>query len=202
MFRMDYETRQEEKRRAESRKEMRRMIRRMVPWVIAIVAAAALVWGIARWVKSQAPVAPDRSVEYPNQGQVHIEEGSPRPDYNSNPPTSGPHYAQPAKAQYYDHEVPDERLVHNLEHGEIWISYKPSLPQSAVDELKKLADGVFVVIAPRAANETDIALAAWTRLDKFNLENGALDLVRIRDFILRYRDRGPEKVHSMTGIPQ
>jgi hypothetical protein len=200
---MDYEQRQEEKKRAQSRTEFRRSVRRAVPWVITILLVAWLVWGIAGWVKSQTPVTEDKSASYPNLGQVHIEEGSPRPEYNSNPPTSGPHYAQPAKAQYYDHEVADERLVHNLEHGEIWISYKPSVPQSVVDELKKFADGVFIVIAPRAANDTDIALAAWTRLDKFDLENGALDGARVKDFILRYRDRGPEKVHSMgTGIPQ
>ena len=30
----------------------------------------------------------------------------------------------------YDKPVPSERAVHNLEHGAIWITYQPSLPQS------------------------------------------------------------------------
>jgi hypothetical protein len=49
-------------------------------------------------------------------------------------------------------------------------------------------------------NDTDIALAAWCRLDKFNLENNNFNKdnlnqikQRIKDFILRYENKGPEK---------
>src|SRR3989344_5078 len=43
--------------------------------------------------------------------------------YNSNPPTSGPHYEQPSRWGVSQAELPDEQLIHNLEHGGIWISY-------------------------------------------------------------------------------
>ncbi|HET9972943.1 MAG TPA: DUF3105 domain-containing protein [Streptosporangiaceae bacterium] len=32
----------------------------------------------------------------------------------------------------YDQPVPNERAVHNMEHGAIWITYQPSLPQAQV----------------------------------------------------------------------
>ena len=36
----------------------------------------------------------------------------------------------------YDKPVPSERAVHNLEHGAVWITYSPSLPQSQVSQLR------------------------------------------------------------------
>src|SRR5262249_19768488 len=35
--------------------------------------------------------------------------------------------------------VPNERAVHNLEHGAVWITYRPSLAQSQVDQLRAFA---------------------------------------------------------------
>jgi hypothetical protein len=196
---MDYDSRQQIKEQERRRTALRRDIKRAVKWLVIFAVVFGLIYLLVQWFRSQQPQGPDRSVAYENLGQDHIAVGSPRPNYNSNPPTSGPHYSEPAKEKYYDHELPDERLVHDLEHGDIWISYRPGIPQAVIEELKKFEDGVFVIITPRAANDTDIALAAWTRLDKFNLEGGALDTQRVKDFILRYRDTGPEKVH-MPGI--
>lgn len=55
--------------------------------------------------------------EFPNLGQQHIDIGTEHIAYNSNPPTSGPHYIQPANWGVYETTLPDEQLVHNLEHG-------------------------------------------------------------------------------------
>lgn len=43
--------------------------------------------------------------------------------YNSNPPTSGPHFAAWAKAGQYDEEISDGYLLHSLEHGYVILSY-------------------------------------------------------------------------------
>ena len=55
-------------------------------------------------------------------GRNHVPEGT-VVEYNSNPPTSGPHYAQWEKPGAYDRVLPDGRLIHSLEHGYIVISY-------------------------------------------------------------------------------
>jgi len=55
-------------------------------------------------------------------GRNHVPEGT-VVEYNSNPPTSGPHYEQWEKPGVYDRMLPDGRLIHSLEHGYIVISY-------------------------------------------------------------------------------
>lgn len=97
-----------------------------------------------------------------------------------------------------DKELPDEQVVHNLEHGHVWISYKPDLSSEAVKVLRGFAGGT-TIVTPRSANDFDVALAAWGRLDKFNLENGQIDEQRIKDFISRYQNKGPENVNIPQG---
>lgn len=158
--------------------------------LFVILALAALIYF---WISSQKPKTPDLSKAYEIQGAEHIQIGAPHPEYNSNPPSSGWHYAEPAKEEFYDKELSDEQVVHNLEHGDIWIAYNPRISQGMKDELKKLSKAKIITTA-RAKNEYDISLVAWGRVDSFNIENNALDIARIEDFIKRYRNKGPEKV--------
>lgn len=138
----------------------------------------------------------------------HIESGTPGSKYNSDPPTSGPHWPNDAHKGIYDKELPDEQLIHNLEHGFIWISYRPvngdlqasqatggasmnGATQEEINQLKGLIekDDWKVVMEPRSKDQAKIVLAAWGRLLK--LDN--FDEKRVKDFISTYRNRGPEK---------
>lgn len=94
-----------------------------------------------------------------------------------------------------------------MEHGGVWISYKPSVSAGVVADLKKIVDefsGSKLVMAPRAANDSDIAVAAWTRLLKINLVGGALtddQKDQIRAFYRAWKNHGPEDVPDfMPGI--
>src|SRR6266568_3020854 len=55
--------------------------------------------------------------------------------YSVTPPAGGSHNAEWMTCGVYDKPVPSERAVHNLEHGAVWITYQPSLPQSEVSQL-------------------------------------------------------------------
>lgn len=161
--------------------------------VVSVIIIVLLGWGITKAVQSGAPEGPDYSTFYPAQNREHIAVGAEHGEYNSNPPSGGWHYPLTARKKFYDEPVADGYIIHNLEHGDVWITYHPRLPQEARDELKKFAFAK-IVITPREANDTDIALVAWERVDKFNLDGGALPESRIRDFITRYRNKGPEKI--------
>lgn len=163
-------------------------------WIIIVVGVVGLAgWGMSAAVKSKAPQGPDVSTFYPAQNREHIPVDTEHPAYSSNPPSGGWHYALTAKKQYYDEPIPDGYVIHNLEHGDIWITYHPRVSEEVKDELKKFAFSK-VLVSPREANETDIALVAWERVDKFNIESGVVPEARIRGFIKRYRDKGPEKI--------
>ena len=147
------------------------------------------------------------TMEFTVVSREHIAAGTPGTGYNSNPPTSGPHWPAPAGNGIYDKELPDEQLIHNLEHGHVWVSYRPTTsggqestdgaevkPGITEEELAKIKEIVEeddwkVVLAPRANDDSKIALAAWGRV----LNMDEVDLDKIKDFIETYRNRGPEK---------
>lgn len=129
---------------------------------------------------------PDQGREHVRPGHTHI--------YSSNPPTSGWHFNQPAEWGIYKEEVADETLIHNLEHGGVWISYKPDIPEEVRKKLENFYEkwGRKVIVAPRSKNDSDISLAAWNRLDKFSLSEYSDE--RVEKFIKAFRNRGPEFV--------
>lgn len=55
--------------------------------------------------------------------------------YSITPPVGGPHNAVWMNAGIYTRPVPPERAVHNMEHGAVWITYRPNLPASEVKQL-------------------------------------------------------------------
>jgi len=70
--------------------------------------------------------------------------------YSVTPPVGGDHNAEWMNCGVYDKPVPTERAVHNLEHGAVWITYQPSLPQSEVTELRAFF-GRQAVLSPAGA---------------------------------------------------
>ena len=161
-------------------------------------------YGLVRYSREYSGNLP--GVFFESQGQQHVALNTPFA-YNSNPPTSGPHFSQPANWGVYDYEVKDQIFIHNLEHGGIWIAYRPTVPPAVVDQLKAIVSefsGAKVVMAPRSANDADIAVAAWSHVYKFDLTGDTLApewVNGIRRFYKALRDRGPEFVPgNMPGI--
>ena len=170
----------------------------VVPTVILVVVGA---WFVSKALNSQPnpdstrPEAVSKPVEgtvdYDIVGRNHVAEGTTVSTYNSNPPSSGPHWPAPTKNGIYDTTLADEQLVHNLEHGYVWISYKSDVGDDVKNALKKMVedDNWKTVLEPRDKNETPIALAAWGRVLKMD----SADYDKIKAFIKIYRNRGPEK---------
>lgn len=124
------------------------------------------------------------------QGRNHIQPGSKHDPYNSNPPTSGPHWATPAQCKIYTEEIPDEAVIHSLEHGAVWLSYKDKNNQDLVKKLTELVgkNPNKLILSPRREDESAIAVASWGRLLK--LEN--FEENQISDFINNYKNTSPE----------
>lgn len=161
--------------------------------VVVVVIVGLLGWSAVR------PAPPLPGVQYPDQGGEHIPRGKPHPAYNSNPPTSGWHYAETVPPGAYREEIPEEILVHNLEHGCIWVSYKDSKDADLVAKLDGLAAQypTAVVLTVRSKNDSAIAVAAWRRLLKLEKYNEG----QIVQFIKAFRNKGPEPLNCVGGMP-
>lgn len=162
-------------------------MRKTVGWIIAVLIIGGAGYGL--YYLASQPEKPRPGEAFSILGQEHISVGASHPTYNSNPPTSGSHYAQPANWGIYQEELPDEQLIHNLEHGGIWISYK-DVDQETKSNLevigKKYPGGV--VVTPRSANDTKIILASWGRLERLESFNET----QILDFVKANRNKSPE----------
>ena len=122
---------------------------------------------------------PRRLPELPYQ--PHVEPGEEHPPYNSTPATSGQHHPFWAKWGVHDVVLPDEVLVHNLEHAGVGIHYDcPEGCPELLAELTAIASRYTkVIMTPYPGLHARIALTAWTYLDLFD----EFDEARIVGFI-------------------
>ena len=118
----------------------------------------------------------------------HVRAGVTNQPYNSNPPTSGPH-GNALPWGFNAAEVADINVVHNLEHGGIWISYK-DISADQVDLLKTIAaaNSGSVIVSARAANDSPVAVVSWGQL----LQLDAVDEAQINEFITQNKNKSPE----------
>lgn len=179
-------------KRARMDEAIRRKNTKLIYWIAGIILVLVLLVGGGIWYGSfRSQNLPGEFVK--DLGREHISQQE-HHTYNSNPPTSGPHFPNVAEWGVYQQEIPDEMLLHNLEHGGVWISYKPGIPE----DIKKKLEGFYekygrkIIVVPRSKNDADIALAAWSRLDKFNVSDFSEE--RVDKFIKAFRNKGPEFV--------
>lgn len=174
--------------------------------------------GIGGWFLTKELMKPPPGQSVADQGREHVEEAKWKTfAYNSNPPTSGPHDPVWTKPGVYTQPQGDGHLVHSLEHGYIVISYncemksqmtnlksqndKEGIGAAALDEdclkfvdkLKERVNGDLykLILVPRPNLDTNFALTAWTRIDKFNTSDA--NLSRVDNFIKAFRNHGPEQ---------
>jgi hypothetical protein len=160
--------------------------------VIAVIVIAAVV------------IYSRRSSEPPVLGDVQSYSGLSRdhtPDpvsYPQHPPVGGAHDPTWQNCGFYPSPVRNENAVHSLEHGAIWITYQPDLPQAQIDTLRALAENqTYILVSPMTDLPAPVVASAW---GKQILLNGADD-PRLNDFVRRYRQdpNGPEPGAPCTG---
>jgi hypothetical protein len=115
--------------------------------------------------------------------------------YSVTPPVGGPHNATWMNCGIYSKPVPSERAVHNLEHGAIWITYQPSLPQSEVRELRAFVDKQTAVapaggtpsrymdLTPYAGLPSPVVISSWG----FQLKVASPADPRLQQFVNKFR---------------
>jgi hypothetical protein len=107
--------------------------------------------------------------------------------YNSLPPTSGPHLGFTVATGIYREPLPEGLTVHAMEHGHVVIQYPPDPPRDLVRQLERLAKryGNDVILAPYPPLDRGIALTAWGRIEVLD----RWDEHRASEFIEQLRNR-------------
>jgi hypothetical protein len=98
------------------------------------------------------------------------------------PPVGGVHNPQwqDCMGDVYTAQIPNEQAVHSLEHGTVWITYNPSLPQDQIDKLaSKVRGKEMMMMSPYPNLDSPISLQAWGYQLKVDNANDG----RINDFI-------------------
>lgn len=124
---------------------------------------------------------------FPLMDAAHIPTGQSFEGYNSNPPSSGPHWAVASRCGVYPEGLPNEVIVHNLEHGNVIISYNLTAT-AEVERLTRLVQGLRewgrwgVLRSYTDMPQGQVALTAWGVLDTAQ----GVDEARITSFWTAY----------------
>jgi len=129
----------------------------------------------------------------------HIPVDSDPGQYNSDPPTSGPHYAEEARAGFFEnnnYQFSAGYLVHNLEHGYVIFWYNCNLlDESGCTDLKAQIKttmddlgGIKLVAYPWPSLEVPLAMTSWGRLQRFE----TFDSEQAKAFYRANLNRAPE----------
>jgi hypothetical protein len=177
--------------------------RSRLPVVLAAV-AAVLALGLAVLVPlvvgrvraSLEPAAPANLDAVRVFQGLHNDHTDKDVDYPTSPPVGGPHDPQWLDCGVYDAPVRDENAVHDLEHGTVWISYRPGLDEADVGTLTRaLPDNG--ILAPYDDLPAPVVITVWGR----QLRLTGADDPRLEMFLAGFSDghTAPEPFASCAG---
>ena len=130
-------------------------------------------------------------VKQKDEGRGHVANDK-TVSYGTTPPTSGDHWDTPAGWGSYDRQQPNERTVHNLEHGGIVIQFGSKISSGDLDRLMGYYDDDpnAVLMAPLPALGNKIAATAWQKL----LTCTKFDKKALDSFKKKHRYKAPERL--------
>ena len=132
--------------------------------IIGLIAAvfvagfAALVIVDARQKAASGPPSGVKTYDVGPAGQ-HTEGDV---DYAQSPPVGGEHNPVWQNCGFYTEPIRDENAVHSLEHGAVWITYRPGLPQDEMERLRDWAQSnSYVLVSPYPDQDSPVVASAW-----------------------------------------
>ncbi|APX03571.1 DUF3105 domain-containing protein [Arthrobacter sp. QXT-31] len=165
----------------------------------AIAAAVAISVTGSIQEKNAAAEAAKRPIEgiqtYPGLAGKHVQGPV---SYPHEPGAGGDHSATWSNCGVYTEPISEERAVHSLEHGAVWLTYNSSLTPAGINELTALAkDKPYVLLSPVKDQAAPVTATAWGA--QLTLQN--TDDSRIPAFINAYvqSPNAPEPGAPCTG---
>jgi hypothetical protein len=134
--------------------------------------------------------------------------------WNTDPPTNGPHFGFDASGNVgtvvwgeYDEPLQLARVIHNLEHGGIYIFYGSDVSDSVVGELRAFYEDHKngTLLAPYPKLGDTVALGAWVATGEgskgYLAKCSGFDEGAFSSFFEAFQFRGPERFSASAMLP-
>lgn len=118
-------------------------------------------------------------------------------EYPRQPPTNGDHDPLWQNCGFYEQPVQDRHAVHSMDHGAVWISYRPDLPAEQIAALREYGTERYVLVSPYPGQEAPVVATAW----RLQLKLDGPDDPRLREFVDAFRvtELAPLSGNGCTG---
>ena len=147
----------------------RRRPTRLATGLVAVIAVGILAAGAAFAAGAfgggtGASPVPSGTVVFAESDHAHV---TGTVSYDRTPPAGGAHSAVWLNCGVYPDPVPDENAVHSLEHGAVWITYRPDLATDEVAQLRQFAESHrvgtqgYIILSPYPGIPSPIVASAW-----------------------------------------
>jgi len=166
---------------------------RRVAGALIAVAAVVFLWSPNLPLAGKAAPAGVQSFEV--AGSAHVRTPV---SYPQTPPVGGDHAPVWQNCGFYEEPVADENAVHSLEHGAVWIAYRPGLPEGQIDSVRQLAERQdYVLASPYPGIPAPVIASAWGH----HLRLEGADDPRLDQFVRAFRlgPQAPESGGPCTG---
>lgn len=108
--------------------------------------------------------------------------------YPQTPATGGDHAPVWTNCGTYTSPVEQTRAVHSLEHGAVWLSYRPDLPKEQVAKLTDLVGSRdYILLSPVPEQKSAVMATAWGKQLSVDSSGDS----RLAPFLTKYR-QGPQ----------
>jgi len=104
-------------------------------------------------------------------------------EYDRKPPTNGNHDPLWQNCGFYPEPIEDRHAVHSLDHGVVWITYRPDLPEQQIDSLRPYGKENYVILSPYPGQDAPVTATSW----RVQLELNGADDPRLRRFVNQFR---------------
>jgi hypothetical protein len=183
--------RRQERLQAAERQQRQQRLTRIGVAAIAVLLAIGLGYLVFAAVqRTQVPEGTrEFAVEAGHTGQTVA--------YDPTPPVGGEHDSTPYTCGFYSVPVRSENAVHSLEHGAVWVTYRPDLPAEQVNRLRSVAQNQSkLLVSPYPDLPAPVVASSWGR----QLWLDSADDDRLEQFIERFRGAAPEPAAACVGL--
>lgn len=184
--RQQFEQKRIERKQAPAKLERNRKIVRGVGIAIAALLAIGIGYAVYNWANTRDDNRePEGVVAYSYAGGDH---SSDPVDYTESPPVGGTHNPVWQTCGFYDGVVASEHAVHSLEHGAVWVTYRPDISDADKQKLESWAkDRSYLLVSEYDDQATPFVFTAWNN----QLPLDSLSDQRATQF-LNYFIQGPQ----------